>query len=139
MTESNPPRGETRQPQSVVGPITLDKTRPTGTPFPVQPNSIVGPITLGITDPVGVVGIGCTPGAITLSVTSNGQPSRIVISGCGESPSTPAVTPGTELYAIARTDSDLVLLMTNGEQKSYVTFPAGTGTVTAVLTSGHVT
>lgn len=134
--------GRTETPQSVVGPITLGLGRNGNNTIPLQPNSILGPIALGIAQEGAAVilaEVSGTAGGITLTVTCNAQTSTIVITASSATTSVASLTPGSTLYAVARTDTDLIILLADGEAKTFLTFPVGSGTVTAEVTTSPVT
>jgi len=123
------------QPQSVVGPITLGRKH-SGETITIQPNSVIGPVALG--EALGASAISllqATSAAdgITISVGCNGATQTIAISGQSVAGATISFASGSLLYAIARTENDIVLLSANGAETSYVTFPIGSGTVTATF------
>ena len=133
MTDRTGPGRE--QPQAIVGPITLGRKRNTPA-FTIHPNTVVGPVALSEalgTSAITLIDAASTASGITVNVSCNGVPQTIEISGQGSAGETISFAAGSTLYAIARTADRLLLLTTNGTAKSYVSFPIGTGTVTATL------
>jgi hypothetical protein len=124
------------QPQAVVGPITLVQKH-AGTTITIDPNSVVSLKTLSETlgtSTIALNSVTSTTPDLTISVDANGSTQTIVVTGqCIDQPAIMFAT-GTLLLAITRTEEDLVLL-TGGTEKSHVTFPVGSGTVTATFTS----
>jgi hypothetical protein len=123
------------QPQAVVGPITLGRKRP-GESITIQPSSVIGPVALGEalgTSAISLFQVTSTAAGITVSVGCNGATQTIEISGQSVAGPTVSFASGSLLYAIARTENDIVLLSANGTETTYVAFPIGSGTVTATL------
>jgi hypothetical protein len=128
----NPGRAK---PQSVVGPITLGRKH-SGQTITLQPDSVIGPDTLSAAlggSAISIIEAASTAAGITVTVTCNGATQTIVISGQSADGVTTEFASGSLLYAIARTQSDIVLLSANGTETTYVTFPIGAGTVTVNL------
>ncbi len=127
--------GRTAQPQSVVGPITLGRKK-SGETLTIQPNSIIGPVALAQalgTSSISLNQVESTAAGITIAVSCDGAAQTIAISGESAPGTSISFTPGSVLYAIARTESDLVLLSADGSETTYVALPIGTGTVTATF------
>jgi|GEM_PF-4058300 hypothetical protein len=123
------------QPQSVVGPITLGRKR-IGETITIQPNSVIGPVALAEvlgTSPISLIEATSTAAGITISVSCGGATQTIAISGQSVAGPTISFASGSVLYAIARTENDIVLLSANGTETTYVALPIGSGTVTATL------
>jgi hypothetical protein len=134
MTDRTGAKGP-EQPQAIVGPITLGRTAATPT-FTIPPNTVVGPDALSAalgTSAIALIDAKSTATAVAVNVSCNGMPQTIEISGQGAAGKTISFAAGSTLYAIARTADQLLLLSTNGVTGSYVSFPIGTGTVTATL------
>jgi len=130
--------GGTVRPQSVVGPIALDKTE--GAPVHVNPNSIVGPIALGLSRPVAVLEAACTPTAVTLGVESGAGRAHIVIAAPVSGSPAVTVPPGATLFAIARHEGMLMILLDGMSPTAFVTLPVSDGTsVTATVKNAAVT
>lgn len=137
MTDSSRTGGTVR-PQSVVGPIALDKTQ-SGSPIPVQPNSVVGPVALGLERPVAVLGAACSAQTVTLAIESGAGRAQIVIAAPASSAPAVPVAPGATLYAIARSEADLVILLDGVTPQAFVTIPVGeTAAVTVTVTDAAV-
>jgi hypothetical protein len=129
--------GRVDRPQAVVGPITLAVARD-GSDFTIPPNSVVGPAALCAAlgaSAIGLIDATSTGSGITVSVTCDGTPQTIDINGQGGDGQTVSFTTGSTLFAIARTNDQIVLQSenANGSESSSVTFPIGTGTVTVTL------
>jgi hypothetical protein len=123
------------QPQSVVGPITLGRKR-AGETITIQPNSVIGPVALGEAlgaSAISLIQAVSSAGGITISIGCDGATETIAISGQSVAGPTISFASGSLLYAIARTENDIVLLSANGTETTYVAFPIGSGTVTATL------
>jgi hypothetical protein len=123
------------QPQAVVGPITLAR-RQSGETITIQPNSVIGPVALSEalgTSAISLIQATSTAAGITISVGCNGATQTIAISGQSVAVPTMSFASGSMLYAIARTENDIILLSANGTETTYVIFPIGSGTVTATL------
>jgi hypothetical protein len=129
----NPGRAK---PQSVVGPITLGRKH-SGKTITIEPNSVLGPDALSAAlggSTISLISAASTAAAgIAIVVTCNGATQTIEITGESVDGPTTTFPSGTLLYAIARTESDIVLLSANDSETTYVTFPIGSGTVTANL------
>jgi hypothetical protein len=129
------------QPQAVVGPITLGQKQG-GTTITMQPNSSIDAATLRDvlgTSTVSLTSATSSASGVAIAVVCNGATQTIAISG--ESVARPATTfaPGTSLTAIERKGSELVLHTAGGGDKDRVTFPIGSGTVTATFPSALAT
>jgi hypothetical protein len=123
------------QPQSVVGPITLGRKR-AGETITIQPNSVLGPVALSEvlgTSAISLIQVTSTAAGIAISVSCGGATETIEISGQSVAGPTISFASGSLLYAIARTENDVVLLSANGAETTYVALPIGSGTVTATL------
>ena len=123
------------QPQAVVGPITLARKN-SGETTTIQPNSVIGQVALCEAlgaSAISLIEVTSTAAGITISVGCNGATQTIAINGQSVAKPAMSFASGSLLYAIARTDNNIVLLSTNGTATSYVTFPIGSGTVTATL------
>jgi hypothetical protein len=123
------------QPEAVVGPITLARKKP-GESITIQPNSVISPVAL--TEALGasaisLIEVTSTAAGITISVGCNGATQTIAISGQSVAQPAMSFVSGSLLYAIARTENDIILLSANGTETTYVIFPIGSGTVTATL------
>jgi hypothetical protein len=122
------------QPQAVVGPITLGQKQG-GKTITIEPNSSVDLNALSEalgTTTIALHSVSSTASCLTISVDANGSANSIVVTG--QSIDLPATTfaGGTLLLAITRREDDIVLL-TGGTAESHVTFPIGSGTVTATF------
>jgi hypothetical protein len=125
-------------PQSVVGPIALDKTH--AAPVPVHPNSIVGPIALGLTRPVGVLEATCSANAVTIGIDVNGQRAHLIIAVPVTGAPAVTVPPGATLFAISRHEGFLTILLDGTAPNAFLALPVGDGTnVTATVTNAAVT
>jgi hypothetical protein len=123
------------QPQSVVGPITLGRKR-IGETITIPPNSVIGPVALSEalgTSAISLIEATSTDAGISISVSCGGATQTIEISGQSVAGPTISFASGSLLYAIARTENDIVLLSANGAETTYVAFPIGSGTVTTTL------
>ena len=125
------------QPQAVVGPITLGQKRG-GATITIQPDSVISLRALSEalgTSTIGLNSVTSSASGLTISVDANGSTETIAITGQSVDQPETTFASGTLLTSIARTDDDLVLLTKNGAQKNHVTFPIGSGTVTATFSS----
>ena len=137
MTDQASPARE--QPQAVVGPITLGRSR-SGNQFTLQPNTVIGPAALAeaLGTAIALIDLASTAAGITIGVScNNGAAERIVITGQGIAGPTISFAAGSLLYAIARTDSDILLLSANGAETPYVSIPIGSETVTVTIMTTH--
>jgi|ERR1700677_1231705 hypothetical protein len=123
------------QPQAVVGPITLGRKK-SGETLTIQPNSVIGPVALAEalgSSTISLIQVESTAAGVTITVNADGATQTISISGESVAGTTISFTSGSLLYAIARTESDLVLLSADGSETTYVALPIGSGTVTATF------
>ena len=126
--------GGREQPQSIVGPITLDEPRIT--PVPVPPGGSVTPSSLGFAAVVAIQSAACDADVLTLGVACNAQPSRISITAPGAGSVPVSVPADATLAVITRNGADLVVTIeSGGAQQPLLTVPVGTATVTVTVTS----
>jgi hypothetical protein len=122
------------QPTSVVGPITLGRGRPALLP----PNSVISAFmlgaALGASGELGLIEVSSDAGGVEIAITVDGAPETITVSGLGGGPAV-AYPPGATLFAIARTEDQLVVLSAGGADATYVPFPLGSGAITVTVGS----
>jgi hypothetical protein len=127
------------QPQAVVGPITLGQNHG-GTAITIEPNSVISlnvlSETLG-TSTIALHSVTSTTSGLTIGVEAKGSTQTIEISGQSDDQPATTFAPGTLLKAITRTEDEIILL-TSGPSNSHVTFPIGSGVVTATFTASPV-